>query len=283
MIAQISVIVCTRNSQRTLTDCLGSIKNQTIPVELVVVDNGSTDQSASIAARFAKKVINWGPERSAQRNRGVADAVGQYVLIIDSDMRLSPTVCQECVEILASQTEIRALVIPEASVGQGFWAQCKALERSFYVGVPWMEAARCFRKADFISVGGYDENNTGTEDFDLPQRLESQYGARCISRTVSPIDHDEGVISIFGSAKKKFYYAQRLSVYAAQKSNQQKFRLQSSPLRRYRLFFSEPTRLLRSPLIGLGMLTLKTTEMLAAAAGTLFPKVGFNMRDSIYK
>jgi len=50
----------------------------------------------------------------------------------------------------------------------------EALERSFYVGVPWMEAARFFPRAVFDEMHGYDEDNTGTEDYDLPQRIAAE-------------------------------------------------------------------------------------------------------------
>lgn len=43
-----------------------------------------------------------------------------------------------------------------------------------------MEAARCFRKSVYLEMGGYDEKNIGTEDFDLPQRIQQYYGKKCI-------------------------------------------------------------------------------------------------------
>ena len=88
-------------------------------------------------------------------------------MFIDSDMVLSGDVVSACAAQQYHGT-YKAIVIPEESFGVGFWAQCKKLERSFYIGVDWMEAARFFERRAFEEMGGYNEKNTGTEDYDLP-------------------------------------------------------------------------------------------------------------------
>ena len=94
----VSVIVTTYNNQATLDACLASVAAQDYPlVELIVVDNNSTDDTKVIARRYTSKVFNQGPERSAQRNFGVDTARGTYVVIIDSDMELTPSVLSACV------------------------------------------------------------------------------------------------------------------------------------------------------------------------------------------
>ena len=143
----VSIIIPTKNSSTTLGACLKSIKNQTYKnIELIVVDNNSTDETKVIAKKYTDKVFNKGPERSAQRNYGVKQSNGEYTLIIDSDMELSEKVVENCVKKIQSNTHIKAIIIPEESFGVGFWAQCKKLERSFYIGVDWIEAARFFEK-----------------------------------------------------------------------------------------------------------------------------------------
>ncbi len=164
------VVVPTRNSARTLEACLASIRAQTYPsIELVVVDNGSTDGTKEIARPLADIVLDAGPERSAQRNRGAAATRGRYLLIVDSDMALDSGVVQACVAV-AEASAASAVVIPERSVGTGFWAAVKALERSCYVGDETIEAARFFTRKAFERHGGYDESMTGPEDWDLPAR-----------------------------------------------------------------------------------------------------------------
>jgi glycosyltransferase involved in cell wall biosynthesis len=265
----VSIIVPTFNSARYLDGCLNSVCKQNYPnIELIVVDNNSRDETKQIAKKYTSHVCNRGPERSAQRNFGVQQSHGSLLLIIDSDMELAENVVRECVaEHLKSG--FSAIVIPEESFGQGFWAQCKTLERSFYLGIDWMEAARFFSRDVFDEMGGYNENNTGTEDYDLPQRIEHKYGRRSIGRVSEFIYHNEQRIGLFKSCNKKYYYAQKLSVYQAQEANRNHFRRQSSLMRRYALFLSHPLKLFRNPLIGGGMLFMKTCELFAAGLGYL--------------
>ena len=266
----VSVIVPTYNSGAYLEACLLAIKEQTYHnVELIVVDNNSTDETKEIARKYTDKVFNKGPERSAQRNYGVLKSVGRYVLIIDSDMELSKNVVESCVHVMQVDANMKGVVVPEESFGEGFWAQCKKLERSFYVGVSWMEAARFFRRDAFDSVNGYDEDNTGTEDYDLPQRIMGKYGKNVIGRIDDLIYHNEQKLSLIKTCKKKFYYAQKLDAYRSQSANAHNFSKQSSLLERYKLFFSQPKKLFAHLDIGFGMLFMKTSEYASGTFGYL--------------
>lgn len=209
----VSVIIPTYNSSRTLERCLQSIKDQTYPnIELIVVDNNSTDNTKEIAKKFTDKVYNKGPERSAQRNYGAKKAKGEYLLIHDSDIYFHPDSVQECIDTI-EVGPYGALILPEKSIGEGYWVKVKAFERSFYVGNDYIEAARFFPRDIYQQLGGYDENLTGPEDWDLTVRIRV-LGLK-IGRTQSFLEHDEGRIDLFGSSKKKQYYAKDMfSKYA---------------------------------------------------------------------
>ena len=264
----VSIIVPTRNSSQFLEACLVSIKEQSyLYIELIVVDNNSTDNTKEIAKKYTDKVFNQGPERSAQRNFGAKQSIGEHYLIIDSDMELSKNVVTECVKKMTENNHSKALVIPEESFGEGFWSQCKKLERSFYIGVDWMEGARFFPKSVFQEFKGYDETNTGTEDYDLPQRIEDKYGKKVIGRINAFIYHNEQKISLWKTCGKKFYYAQKLDQYKSLEANKGKFNKQSSIFSRYALFLSQPVKLFKDPVVGLGMLFMKTSEFASGAAG----------------
>ncbi|HET8671175.1 MAG TPA: glycosyltransferase [Candidatus Saccharimonadales bacterium] len=254
----VSVIVTTRNNCETIDACLLSIKSQDYPeIELVVVDNFSTDGTAEIAKQYTEHVYSLGPERSAQRNYAVEVASGMYVVIIDSDMELTPHVIGSCVAKMQAKPALGGLIIPEESFGQGFWAQCKKLERSFYVGVDWIEAARFFRKDIYQKAGGYDCELVSGEDWDLSRRVQ---GIAPIDRVSEFIQHNEGRLNLVKTLRKKYYYAGLAGAYLQKNQVSSKMTNQLGPLQRYALFFSRPGKLIRHPIIAMGMLFMKTCE-----------------------
>ena len=305
----ISIIIPTKNSSKFLEECLDSIKKQSYKdLELIVVDNYSTDQTKEIVEEFKKRfaplnvqLFNRGPERSAQRNFGVRQAKGKFVLIIDSDMKLSENVVKSCVEkiynsplergrlrsrrgvLKPSAKSPAALIIPEESFGIGFWAKCKKLERSFYIGVDWMEAARFFEKEIFEKAGGYDQEMVSGEDWDLSQRVEQ---FRKVGRISDLIYHNEGKVSLSKTIKKKFYYAGKFAKYVEKNCwlhcddspaepncrSSKNFSKQTGIISRYKLFLSQPKKLFKDPFIGIGMLLMKTCEFAFGAIGYLIGK-----------
>ena len=267
----VSIIVPTKNSATTLEECLQSLKDQSyVPIEIIVVDNFSSDATAKIAKKYATKFFSKGPERSYQRNFAVEKSSGEYVCIIDSDMNLEPNVILQCVESMERDKENVGVVIPEESFGEGFWAQCKKLERSFYVGVPYMEAARFFYRKDFLDAGGYDVKMVSGEDWDLSQRIEKNGS---LARTAAIIHHNEGRISLLKTIKKKFYYAKLFGSYTANSASKEKVGQQTSLIGRYKLFLSKPKKLFKNPVLGLGMLFMKTCEFGFGGIGYLMAKV----------
>ncbi|HLZ14461.1 MAG TPA: glycosyltransferase [Candidatus Saccharimonadales bacterium] len=263
----VSVIVTTKNNHATLEACLSSIVRQTYqPLELIVVDNHSRDDTPDIARRYTTHIYTRGPERSAQRNFGVRKAQGDYVLIIDSDMELDEQVVAACVEWVRTEPGAQALIIPEESFGRGFWAQCKRLERSFYVGQDAIEAARFFAKDLYTRVQGYNEALTGGEDWDLTNRVREH---TTVGRIAPFIFHNEGHPRFSRTLHKMYYYGRHAQAYFAANPGASALTSQSGPLARYMLFFSKPHTLLAQPFTAAGMLLLKTGEYAAASAGML--------------
>ncbi len=270
----VSVIIPTKNSEKFIERCIVSVKNQTYKnIEVIVVDNFSSDKTPEISRKLGVTFFQKGPERSTQRNYAVSQARGEYVFIIDSDMELSATVVQECVEAMEGKPYVAAVVVPEESFGEGFWAQCKKLERSFYVGVSWMEAARFFRHSLYQQLGGYDEKLISGEDWDLSQRA-GKTGK--IASIKSYIFHNEGKINLWKTIKKKYYYAQKFSKYAQKNKGSSSLNQQTGILGRYKLFFSKPGKLFANPIVGLGMLFMKTCEFLFGGLGLVLSNLSTN-------
>jgi glycosyltransferase involved in cell wall biosynthesis len=257
----VTLVVTTKNSEATLRPCLESIRNQTMACTLVVVDNDSSDATPEIAAQFADIVLNLGPERSAQRNAGAATSNNHVVGFIDSDMVLDPTVVAEAVS--AVDHGAMSVVVPETTVGEGYWARVSAFERSFYLNSPSIEAPRFFSRSAFELIGGFDEAMTGAEDWDLGLRTV-ELGPRV--RTVATITHDEGRVRYFNSCAKKAYYAPGLMVFA-KKHGRQAFKDVAT-----RQWLRDPRKLLHP--LGPGLLLLKLGQGVAMTGAIVGSTVG---------
>ena len=168
----VSVIIAAYNEEKNLPRLLASINKQTYSeIETIVVDDSSSDNTSKVAKKY-KAIVFSRPhgERSVQRNFGAQRAKGKYLLFLDADMELFPKVVASCVA-LAKKHSWSALVIPEKSVGDNYWAKAKALERNCYIGDSEIEAARFISHAAFDEVGKYDQQMISGEDWDLHKRL----------------------------------------------------------------------------------------------------------------
>ncbi len=262
----VSVVIPTSNSGATIERCLSSIKNQTFSeIEMIVVDKYSSDNTRDIGKEFDAEVIDSEAGRSAARNVGANRARGKYIVFLDSDMELSPNAIKEC---LGKATEgYDALIIPELSAGEGFWADCRAIEKLCYIGDDLVESARFFRKDTFEKAGGFDLQLVAGEDWDLTQRMKKK-GFK-IGRIGSSSTHLEGKLSLVAALRKKYEYGNTLEKF-----------LDKHPIegrRHFALFRPAYIRnwriLIRNPVHTLGLVFLKSCEFLAGGLGFLQNKL----------
>lgn len=268
----VSIIITTKNEGKIIAILLDSIKKQTYTkIEVILVDNNSTDNTIEIAKKFQKiKIHTFGPERSAQRNYGAKISRGKYLFFLDADMELSSDVVKDCVEVF-EKGRLSGVVIPEQSIATNFWGMVKAFERSFYgeKGDPITDAARFFSRKVFFRVGGYDENITGPEDWDLPDRIrEAGYK---IGRSNSKIYHHEQNISLINLFKKKFYYGLNAHKYLSKHSISV-----FSPKTVYflrPLFYKNWIKLIIHPRLSIAMAYMLTVELLAGGLGYMVGRI----------
>jgi len=250
----VSVVVPTRDNERTIEACLASVRRQTHPaVELVVVDNGSTDGTWATAERFADRVLAGGPERSAQRNLGIRATTGTWVLWLDSDMILPPDTVEQALATAAA-TGASAVALPERTIGSGFWTACRALERECYLDDPLLHNPRLIRRELLTGGGGFALSMSGPEDADLRLRLRDA-GSR-IELAPVLVDHDEGRLTVRSVMEKRYYYGRSLPAFAARHEGAvaaQGRAVARSYARNWR-------RLGRRPVHALGMLGLRGLE-----------------------
>ncbi len=254
----VSVIVTTKNEDRNIGACLESVVQQSMPpLEMIVVDNFSEDKTAEIAQEYGAKVFQLGPERSAQRNYGVEQAQGKYILYLDADMRLSQKVIEECVNCCEADNGVTGIYIPEIIVGEGFWIKARRFERSFYDGTV-IDAVRFVPRATFQKVGGFDIHFTGPEDWDFDKKI------RGLGKTVivdAYLEHDEGDFNLQHYLNKKNYYSKGFEIYTEKwGKDDPDIRKQLSPWYRFVGVFVEHgkfIKLMEHPILSLGMYYLR--------------------------
>lgn len=93
MISRITAVIRTYNSERTLDKCLRLLKNQNVPLELLVVDSGSTDSTLEIASRSEAKIVHYPKgeafDYSRALNLGCREANGEFIFYCSSHVWLS--------------------------------------------------------------------------------------------------------------------------------------------------------------------------------------------------
>jgi len=209
----VSVIITTKEESGNIANCLKSVIQQDYPkekMEIILVDNHSTDNTVEIARKYLDAVYVIGPNRAAQLNYGAKKAAGKYILYLDSDMILSKNLIGECVDMCEKDTYI-ALYIPEKILSKSHFAKVRSFERSFY-NASCIDAVRFAKKSKFFEIKGFDDKNLlfGFDDWDFNRRIEA------IGRTSIieiPLYHNEMNISLWKYLKKKSNYAQTSDRY----------------------------------------------------------------------
>ena len=256
----VSVIITTKNEEKNIQNCLNSVMQQTFPqgeIEMIVVDNSSTDGTKEIARKYTEKVFDWGPERSAQRNFGVGKSSGKYILYLDADMTLSSDVIRECVEKMENNDKIVAMYIPEVIRGNSLLSRVRKFERNFYNGTA-IDATRFMRREAFMQAGGFDEKLYACEDWDLDKRIKKlgnfETSKECLY-------HHEEDLNLKKYMEKKKYYSKNVDVYIGKWGiNDPDVKKQFGITYRFAGVFLEKGKwktLLRHPFLSAGMYFLK--------------------------
>ncbi len=104
----ISLVIPIYNTKAYLKDCLDSLLAQTLPdLQIILVDDGSTDGSAAIAQAYAKQDKRIEVYRqthagqSAARNLGLTYAKGEYIAFVDADDTIDPDWCQKHLDAIS--------------------------------------------------------------------------------------------------------------------------------------------------------------------------------------
>lgn len=178
----LSVVVPVYNGSGTLGRCLSALAASSFrDFETIVVDDGSSDGSAALAARFDVRVIelerNSGP--AAARNAGVAASSAPLLFFLDADIIVTPSLLEEAVATLERRQEYSALFCSfgKGTDLEGTCSRHKHLVHHWTHQTSSAEAATfcggfgLIRRSAFLAVGGFDSTQRFLEDIDLGYRL----------------------------------------------------------------------------------------------------------------
>lgn len=172
--ALVSVIMAAYNAAEHIGEALDSVLAQDWqPLEVVVVDDGSTDDTAAIVGRYPEVVYvhqeNQGP--SAARNAAVERSSGELVANFDSDDLLPSTRISDQARYLLAHPEIGAVFGRQEWMNAPEWMARDAVYGDVD-GIPLSSVM--FRREVFFELGGYDTSFVHGEDMDLLMRMREQ-------------------------------------------------------------------------------------------------------------
>jgi glycosyltransferase involved in cell wall biosynthesis len=180
---RISVIIPAYDSAREVAECVAAVAASLTPSdEIIVVDDGSTDETAAVASAAGARVLrqaNRGP--AAARNLGAASARGDVLMFVDADVVVAPDAIARATDALATSLDVAAVfgsydARPRA---RGLVSQYRNLLHH-YVHQHGNEDASTFwagcgavRRDAFVAVGGFDERTAwrAIEDIEFGYRL----------------------------------------------------------------------------------------------------------------
>lgn len=178
---KVSIIVPAYNEEQLLPGTLSSIRaamksfdRRGWASELIVCDNNSTDRTAEIArAAGARVVFEPVNQISRARNRGAADAGGDWIFFVDADSLPSPELLSDAADAIAAGRCIAGgstVAYPNpplaAALIIGMWNALSRVMR-------WAAGSFIFcEAAAFRAVGGFSEELYASEEVDLSRRLK---------------------------------------------------------------------------------------------------------------
>ena len=169
----VSVIVPLYNASPFIVEALDSILASTYrPLEVVVVDDGSTDDSLSVVQAYAAsrpevKVIHQ-PNAgvSVARNHAIREAKGQFILPVDADDKIGTTYIEHAVQAMTDEVRVVGCRAQFFGTRLGEW-KLPTFSHALLARKNMIPISSLFRKSDWERVGGFCEEEIYREDWDF--------------------------------------------------------------------------------------------------------------------
>jgi glycosyltransferase involved in cell wall biosynthesis len=199
----VSFIIPALNEERHIGQCLRAIQNLERPgsvrdIEIIVVDNQSSDRTAEISRGLGARVVEVSPKNpSHARNAGARAATGQWLAFVDADCGLAADWLTICGAHLADPQVVSAAGALRAPERDRTW-----VERAVYElagdrrgddvrSAGWLPTFNLLvRRSAFDAVGGFDESLTTCEDCDLGYKF-APLGKQMLDRRTTAAHYGE--------------------------------------------------------------------------------------------
>jgi glycosyltransferase involved in cell wall biosynthesis len=185
---KLSIIIPVYNSSKILEKCLHSIydHNKEDGYEVIVVDDGSSDNSSDIAKKFKCRVFR--QKRSGQstaRNLGAKKAKYDILFFVDSDVILKPDALKEMKNSFKDKkNKVVCGIYSKESANEGLWPSITSLFLHYVYTRKEIKNLKIFgsecaaiKKKIFFEIGGFDEklNKNAAENEDFGYRISKKY------------------------------------------------------------------------------------------------------------
>lgn len=188
----LSVVIAALNSENTIGCTLSSMFSNSLPngeFEVILVDNGSTDNTVEVAKRYPVKIFSCTKRgQGAARNLGIAKARGEIICFTDSDIVVPENWLRKILEFFSNCQQADGVGGPVSAPTSGHLNSLQRLEGEMYerthnfptkiveseFGDPIgsLYSANCaYRRNVLISSNGFDESGFDAVDIDLCWRL----------------------------------------------------------------------------------------------------------------
>lgn len=205
----VSVIIPCYKQAHFLGEAIESVRRQTYRnVEIIVIDDGSPDNTSEVAARYVgvKCVKQENRGLPGARNRGIAESKGDYLVFLDADDRLLPHALETNLQHLLAHPECafvhghyRLITVEGQPLPTPKRHHCPEADHYFYLLQScyiYPPGAVMFRRIALEKVGFFNESQLTVEDWELYLRIARQFPILCHHQDVIEYRvHDGGLSS----------------------------------------------------------------------------------------
>lgn len=209
----LSIIIPAFNEERLIEQCLQSISTSLalnckpgFTSEIIVVDNNSTDSTATLARQAGARVVFEPVNQIGRaRNAGAAEAAGDWLLFVDADSLLNPGLLADILQLIEDGKSVGCGSTIQMH-GLPWWAD---LTLKLWTGASilfrWAAGALVVCRADaFRDVGGFDQELYAADEVTLSQKLKKwgrQRGLQFVILRKHPLESSARKVKLYSAGE----------------------------------------------------------------------------------